>query len=64
MPDLWFIAGLAMGSVVMGFCAIGSFERGVDSVRRRAWSDELTARQRAVLASRRPARQGEKARAA
>lgn len=45
--DLWFFAGLAMGIIVTGFCAVGSFERGAASVRRRAWSLEHSARQRA-----------------
>lgn len=53
MPDLWFVAGLAMGIVVTGFCAVGSFERGARSVGRRAWSAELTAR---TLVARRRAR--------
>jgi hypothetical protein len=51
---LWFLAGLAMGLCVMGFIAIASFDRGVDSVRRRAWSLELAARHAVV--ARRPAR--------
>src|SRR5690348_17234485 len=53
MPDLWFFAGLAMGVVVTGFCAVGSFDRGADSVRRRTWLVELAARQEALVASRR-----------
>jgi hypothetical protein len=52
MPDLWFFVGVAIGTVVTGFCAIGSFDRGADSVRRRAFSTELFARQRAVTAAR------------
>jgi hypothetical protein len=56
MPDLWFIAGLAMGIVVTGFCAIGSFDRGADSVRRAPWRVELSERKRAVVASRAPVR--------
>lgn len=51
MPDLWFFVGLAVGVIVMGFTAIGSFDRGADSVHRRAWSAELSARQRTVVAS-------------
>jgi hypothetical protein len=50
MPDLWFLAGLALGICVTGFCAIGSFERGVDSVRRGVWSRELAARRQVVAA--------------
>jgi hypothetical protein len=48
---LWFFSGLAMGLCVMGFIAIASFDRGVDSVRRRAWSIEL-AKRHAVVARR------------
>lgn len=47
MPDLWFLAGLAMGICVTGFCAVGSFDRGVDSVRRKVWKRELSARRSA-----------------
>jgi len=50
--DIWFVAGIALGTIVTGFCAIGSFDRGSDSVRRRAWSREHHARKRALLASR------------
>ena len=48
---LWFASGLALGVCVAGFLAVGSFDRGVDSVRRRAWKIELAARQ-AVVARR------------
>jgi hypothetical protein len=51
MPVLWFVAGLAIGIALTGLCAIGSFDRGADSVRRGTWSLELAARQRAVIAS-------------
>lgn len=50
--DISFVVGLALGTIVTGFCAIGSFNRGFDSVRRKAWSGELDARKRAVVASR------------
>jgi hypothetical protein len=50
--DIWFVAGIALGMIVTGFCAIGSFDRGSDSVRRRAWNREHAARHRALLASR------------
>ena len=50
MPELWFVLGLAMGVIVAGFTAVGSFDRGVASVRRRSVSAELSARQRAVVA--------------
>jgi hypothetical protein len=49
--DISFVVGLALGTIVTGFCAIGSFNRGFDSVRRRSWSTEHVARQRAVRAS-------------
>ena len=52
MLDIWFVAGLALGTIVTGFCAIGSFSRGGDSVGRRSWSLEYEARKRAFLASR------------
>jgi hypothetical protein len=50
--DIWFVAGIALGTIVTGFCAIGSFDRGSDSVHRRSWSREHEARKRALLASR------------
>jgi hypothetical protein len=50
--DIWFVAGIALGTIVTGFCAIGSFERGSDSVHRRSWIREHDARKRALLASR------------
>lgn len=52
MPDLWFPIGLAVGIIVSGFLALGSFDRGVASVRRGLTRAELTARQRAVVARR------------
>jgi hypothetical protein len=50
--DIWFVAGIALGTIVTGFCAIGSFDRGSDSVQRRSWSREHAARKRVLLASR------------
>jgi hypothetical protein len=50
--DIWFVAGIALGTIVTGFCAIGSFDRGSDSVRRQSWNRELAARKRALVASR------------
>ena len=52
MPDLWFVLGLAIGMVLMGFCTIGSFDRGADSVSRDKWKMELVARKRAFVSSR------------
>lgn len=43
MPDLWFFVGLAMGISLAGFAAVGSFARGAESARRRAWRAELAA---------------------
>ena len=51
MLDLWFVAGIALGTIVTGFCAIGSFDRGSDSVQRRSWNREYAARKRALVAS-------------
>jgi hypothetical protein len=53
--DISFVVGLALGTIVTGFCAIGSFNRGFDSVRRRSWSTEHAARQRAVVVASRAA---------
>ena len=50
VPELWFVLGLAMGVIVAGFTTVGSFDRGVASVRRSAVSAELAARRRAVVA--------------
>jgi hypothetical protein len=55
MPDLWFFAGLAVGVAITGFCAVGSFDRGADSMRRRTWQLEFAARQTAFFASERGA---------
>ncbi len=56
--DIWFVAGIALGTIVTGFCAIGSFDRGSDSVHRRSWNREHAARKRALLASRAAVRVG------
>jgi hypothetical protein len=53
--DLSFLVGLALGTIVTGFCAIGSFDRGFDSVRRTSWSREHDARKRAAVISSRVA---------
>jgi hypothetical protein len=54
VPELWFFLGLVIGIVMAGFSAIGSFERGADSVRKAPWRLELATR-RAVTAHRAPA---------
>jgi len=46
--DFSFVLGVALGTIVTGFCAIGSYYRGSDSVRRGAWRFELAARKRAA----------------
>ena len=56
VPDIWFVVGIALGTIVTGFCAIGSYYRGSDSVRRAAWTTELASRKRAVVNARRAAR--------
>lgn len=52
MPELWFFAGLAMGIALAGLVAVGSFERGVDSVRNKTWHRELVARRQVTRLSR------------
>jgi len=55
--DFSFFVGIALGTIVTGFCAIGAFDRGFDSARRKSWRVELEARNRAVVvAARTPAR--------
>ena len=51
--DISFLVGVALGTIVSGFCAIGSFGRGFDSARRRSWMAEHEARKQAVVASHR-----------
>jgi hypothetical protein len=50
--DISFVVGLALGTIVTGFLAVGSFNRGFDSVRRTSWSREHAARRKAVVAGR------------
>jgi hypothetical protein len=54
MLEMWFVAvaGIALGTIVTGFCAIGSYDRGSDSVRRKSWSVEHDARTKAAIVSR------------
>lgn len=61
MLDIWFVAGIALGTLVTGFCAIGSFDRGSDSVTRRSWNREHLARKRALVASREAVRMSARA---
>ena len=48
---LWFTSGLALGLVVVGFIALGSYERGLEHARRERFSAELASR-RIVAVSR------------
>ncbi|HEV8230051.1 MAG TPA: hypothetical protein VGQ86_08850 [Candidatus Limnocylindria bacterium] len=41
---LWFLAGLALGLIMAGFLAIGSYQRGYQSARRRSFGAELRSR--------------------
>jgi hypothetical protein len=50
---IWFITGLALGVIVVGFVALGAYERGRESARRERFAAELTAR-RVVAVSGRP----------
>jgi len=54
--DFSFVLGIALGTLVTGFCAIGSYYRGSDSVRRTAWTRELAGRKQAAVNARRAAR--------
>ncbi len=47
------IAGVALGMLVIGFLAIGAYDRGFKDAmdRRKAWRAELVARQDAVSAA-------------
>ena len=49
---IWFGVGLTLGLVIVGFVALGSYERGRESARRERFSTELTSR-RVVAISRR-----------
>lgn len=52
VPELWFFLGLVIGIVIAGFSAVGSFERGANSVRKAPWRAEL--RRRAVASHHAP----------
>lgn len=47
---LWFVAGLTLGLIVVGFLALGSYDRGQDHARRERFSAELTNRRIVALA--------------
>jgi hypothetical protein len=52
---LWFAAGLTLGLIVVGFIALGSYERGQEDARRERFRAEL-ANRRIVGMSRRTGR--------
>ena len=49
---VWFVAGLALGLIVTGFVALGSYERGRDSARRERFNAELMSRRIVALSKR------------
>jgi hypothetical protein len=49
---IWFVVGLALGLILTGFVALGSYERGRESARRERFNAELVAR-RVVAVSKR-----------
>jgi hypothetical protein len=49
---IWFISGLAIGLLMIGFIALGSYERGYRRARREVFSAELLARRRVIVAAR------------
>lgn len=48
----WFIAGFTLGLIVIGFVALGAYERGQEHARRERFNAELADR-RIVAVSRR-----------
>jgi hypothetical protein len=46
----WIMAGVALGMVLMGFLAMGTYQRGFEEgyFRRKPWRGELAARRQAV----------------
>jgi hypothetical protein len=54
---VWFVAGLALGLILVGFVALGSYERGRESARRERFSAELVSR-RVVAVSKRARPEG------
>jgi len=49
---VWFVAGLALGLIVTGFVALGSYERGRESARRERFNAELTSRRIVAVSQR------------
>jgi hypothetical protein len=52
---VWFIAGFTLGIIVIGFAALGAYERGQEHARRERFNAEL-ANRRIVAVSRRAGR--------
>jgi hypothetical protein len=46
----WILAGVALGMILMGFLAMGTYQRGFEEgyFRRKPWRGELAARRQAV----------------
>jgi hypothetical protein len=46
----WLMAGIALGMILMGFLAIGTYQRGYEEgyFRRKPWRGELSARRQAT----------------
>jgi hypothetical protein len=53
-----FVAGVAVGMIVIGFVAVGAWEHGFEEAfrRRKAWRAELVARRTALAEPRLPLR--------
>jgi hypothetical protein len=49
---VWFVAGLALGLILVGFVALGSYERGRESARRERFSAELVSRRVVAVSTR------------
>jgi hypothetical protein len=49
---VWFLTGLALGVILVGFVALGSYERGRESARRERFNAELVARRVVAVAKR------------
>lgn len=55
---IWFVAGFALGVIVIAFAALGAYERGQDSARRERFSAELASRRIVAVAARAGAPKG------
>lgn len=52
MLIFWFVSGLAIGMILIGFVALGSYDRGYQKARRESVSAELWARRGVAVAAR------------